>query len=71
MFEIEFEFFWRENLMAGRWELGFPKSSASSLKEKLARNILRNVRSQGHPYVELREEIQVATYPRHPARQVE
>jgi hypothetical protein len=56
VFEIEFEFFWRENLMAGRWELGFPKSSASSLKEKLARNILRNVRSQGHPYVELRED---------------
>lgn len=50
--------------MAGRGELGFPrtnalgfpKNSASSLKEQAARIILRNVRSQGHTYVELREE---------------
>ncbi|KAF3444149.1 hypothetical protein FNV43_RR13839 [Rhamnella rubrinervis] len=50
--------------MAGRGELGFlrsnalafPKNSASSLKEQAARIILRRVRSQGHTYVELREE---------------
>lgn len=50
--------------MAGRGELGFPRSSAlafpktsaCSLKEQASRIILRNVRSQGHTYVELREE---------------
>ncbi|KAL0001910.1 hypothetical protein SO802_015691 [Lithocarpus litseifolius] len=42
--------------MAKRWELGFPKSNASSLKEQVARTILRNVRAQGHPYVEIRED---------------
>ncbi|KAL6286580.1 hypothetical protein ACE6H2_010970 [Prunus campanulata] len=42
--------------MAGRWELGFPKTSASSLREQATRTILRNVRSQGHTYVELRED---------------
>lgn len=36
--------------------LAFPKTSACSLKEQAARIILRNVRSQGHTYVELREE---------------
>ncbi|KAF7805927.1 uncharacterized protein G2W53_038088 [Senna tora] len=41
--------------MAGKLELGFPKTSASSLREQLARKILNTVRSQGHPYVELRE----------------
>ncbi|KAJ9170963.1 hypothetical protein P3X46_019021 [Hevea brasiliensis] len=42
--------------MAGRWQLGLPKMGASSLKEQLARTTLHNVRSQGHPYVELRED---------------
>lgn len=42
--------------MAGRRELGFPKTSACSLKEQLARRTLQNVRSQGHIYVELRED---------------
>ncbi|KAK9078763.1 hypothetical protein SSX86_002821 [Deinandra increscens subsp. villosa] len=38
-------------------ELGFPKNnSVSSLREQLARTTLRNVRAQGHPYVELRED---------------
>ncbi|KAH6764035.1 hypothetical protein C2S51_015284 [Perilla frutescens var. frutescens] len=37
-------------------ELGFPKSSIKNLKEQLLRTTLRNVRSQGHPYVELRRE---------------
>lgn len=37
-------------------ELGFPKMSISSLKEQLLRTTLRNVRSKGHPYVELRED---------------
>ncbi|KAK4255498.1 hypothetical protein QN277_008496 [Acacia crassicarpa] len=41
--------------MAGKLELGFPKTSACSLREQLARKILRNVRSQGHPYVDLRD----------------
>ncbi|XP_076956575.1 uncharacterized protein LOC143631831 [Bidens hawaiensis] len=38
-------------------ELGFLKSTSSvrSLKEQLARTTLRNVRSKGHEYVELRE----------------
>lgn len=41
--------------MAGKMELGFSKTSASNLREQLARKILNTVRSQGHPYVELRE----------------
>ena len=41
--------------MAGKLELGFPKNSVPNLKEQVARKILKNVRSQGHPYVELRE----------------
>ncbi|XP_022943372.1 uncharacterized protein LOC111448154 isoform X1 [Cucurbita moschata] len=42
--------------MARRMELGFPKSASYSLREQAARTILRNVRSQGHSYVELRED---------------
>uniref|UniRef100_A0A2P2J9F5 Uncharacterized protein MANES_13G147300 n=1 Tax=Rhizophora mucronata TaxID=61149 RepID=A0A2P2J9F5_RHIMU len=42
--------------MAGRWDLGLPKTSAGNLKEQLFRTTLNNVRSQGHPYVELRED---------------
>lgn len=42
--------------MAGRGELGFPKTNACSLREQLARTTLRNVRLQGHTYVELRED---------------
>ncbi|KAL7142135.1 hypothetical protein ABFS83_08G103100 [Erythranthe nasuta] len=42
--------------MAGKGELGFPKTSICNLKEQLVRTTLRNVRSQGHPYVELRED---------------
>ncbi|KAK4386020.1 hypothetical protein Sango_2472600 [Sesamum angolense] len=42
--------------MAGRKELGFPKTGGGNLKEQLVRTTLRNVRSQGHPYVELRED---------------
>lgn len=42
--------------MAGRRELGFPKTSAFSLREQLARTTLSNVRVQGHTYVELRED---------------
>lgn len=41
--------------MAGR-ELELPKSSASTLREQLARKTLENVRKQGHTYVELRED---------------
>ncbi|GAB4824895.1 hypothetical protein Ancab_007765 [Ancistrocladus abbreviatus] len=41
--------------MAGR-ELGFLKQSGSSLREQLARKTLRNVRLQGHTYVDLRED---------------
>lgn len=41
--------------MAGKLELGPPKSDVSNLKEQAARKILKIVRSQGHPYVELRE----------------
>ncbi|XP_057796268.1 uncharacterized protein LOC131012360 [Salvia miltiorrhiza] len=37
-------------------ELGFPKTSIGNLKEQLLRTTLRNVRAQGHPYVELRED---------------
>lgn len=42
--------------MARRTESGFLKTSASSLREQAARTTLRNVRMQGHPYVELRED---------------
>ncbi|KAG8364705.1 hypothetical protein BUALT_Bualt18G0026400 [Buddleja alternifolia] len=42
--------------MAGKRELGFPKTNTGNLKEQLVRTTLRNVRSQGHPYVELRED---------------
>ncbi|KAK8617397.1 hypothetical protein V6N13_080313 [Hibiscus sabdariffa] len=42
--------------MAERKELGFPRKGACSLKEQLARITLNNVRSQGHTYVELRED---------------
>ncbi|KAI3802240.1 hypothetical protein L1987_30370 [Smallanthus sonchifolius] len=38
-------------------ELGFPRNSCvSSLREQVARTTLRNVRSKGHQYVELRED---------------
>ncbi|KAL5797589.1 hypothetical protein ACOSQ2_002409 [Xanthoceras sorbifolium] len=42
--------------MAGRRELGFPKTRVGSLKDQLARITLHNVRGQGHTYVELRED---------------
>ncbi|KAL6998813.1 hypothetical protein U1Q18_042015 [Sarracenia purpurea var. burkii] len=42
--------------MAGRRELGFLQTSACSLREQLARTTLRNVKLQGHTYVELRED---------------
>lgn len=42
--------------MAGRRVLGIPKTSASNLREQLARTTLKNVRAKGHPYVELRED---------------
>ncbi|KAJ4729824.1 Acyl-[acyl-carrier-protein]--UDP-N-acetylglucosamine O-acyltransferase [Melia azedarach] len=42
--------------MAGRRELGFPKTSAISFREQLARTTLHNVRAQGHTYVDLRED---------------
>lgn len=42
--------------MAGRWDLGLPKTNACSLREQATRTILRNVRSQGHTYVEVRED---------------
>ncbi|ESQ54431.1 hypothetical protein EUTSA_v10024944mg [Eutrema salsugineum] len=41
--------------MAESKELGLPKT-AISLKEQLARTTLRNLRSQGHTYIELRED---------------
>ncbi|KAL9241015.1 hypothetical protein vseg_015175 [Gypsophila vaccaria] len=41
--------------MAGM-ELGFLKPSRPSWKEQLARKTLRNLRSQGHTYVDLRED---------------
>lgn len=41
--------------MAGKLELGSPKSDVSNPKQQAARKILKIVRSQGHPYVELRE----------------
>lgn len=42
--------------MAGRRELSFPKTSVCSLKEQVARKTLRNVRLQGHTYVDLRKD---------------
>ncbi|KAK9284460.1 hypothetical protein L1049_023633 [Liquidambar formosana] len=42
--------------MAGRGELGFPKTNIASLREQAARTTLRNVRMQGHTYIELRED---------------
>lgn len=41
--------------MAGR-QLDFPKTSSCNLKEQLVRRTLNNVRSQGHTYIELRED---------------
>ncbi|XP_059301348.1 uncharacterized protein LOC132053371 isoform X1 [Lycium ferocissimum] len=41
--------------MAGR-QLDFPKTSTCNLKEQLVRRTLQNVRSQGHTYIELRED---------------
>lgn len=41
--------------MAGK-ELGFLKPSVPNLKQQLARKTLRNVRLQGHTYVDLRED---------------
>ncbi|KAJ8556154.1 hypothetical protein K7X08_022912 [Anisodus acutangulus] len=41
--------------MAGR-QLDFPKTSVCNLKEQLVRRTLHNVRSQGHTYIELRED---------------
>lgn len=41
--------------MAGK-ELGFLKPSVPNLKEQLARKTLRNLRLQGHTYVDLRED---------------
>lgn len=41
--------------MAERKEIGLPKT-AISLKEQLARTTLRNLRLQGHTYIELRED---------------
>lgn len=51
----------KENLgvnsfMEERMEVGFPRGDALSLREQAARTILRNVRSQGHTYVELRQD---------------
>lgn len=42
--------------MEGRRALAFPRTDAHSLREQAARTVLRNVRSQGHSYVELRED---------------
>lgn len=42
--------------MAERRELGLPRANATSLREQLARTTLKTVRSQGHTYVELRED---------------
>ncbi|XWS68627.1 hypothetical protein CRYUN_Cryun04dG0107000 [Craigia yunnanensis] len=42
--------------MAERRELGFPRTGVCSLKEQLARTTLNHVRSQGHTYIELRED---------------
>lgn len=42
--------------MAERRELGFPKHGVCSLKEQVARKTLRNVRLQGHTYVDLRKD---------------
>ncbi|KAI6697350.1 hypothetical protein NL676_017469 [Syzygium grande] len=42
--------------MEGRRALAFPRTDAHSLREQAARTVLRNVRLQGHSYVELRED---------------
>lgn len=45
--------------MLERMELGFPETNPArpvSLKEQIARTTLNNLRSQGHTYVELRED---------------
>lgn len=42
--------------MAGKKELGIPKSRSGNLKDQLVYTTLRNVRSQGHTYIELRED---------------
>ena len=55
MLNFSFDFLVGEILMAGKLELGPPKSDVSNPKEQAARKILKIVRSQGHPYVELRE----------------
>ena len=55
MLNFAFECLVGEILMAGKLELGPPKSDISNPKEQAARKILKIVRSQGHPYVELRE----------------
>lgn len=39
-----------------RKEVGFPRAGRLNLKEQAARTVLRNVRAQGHPYVDLRED---------------
>ncbi|GAA0150255.1 acyltransferase [Lithospermum erythrorhizon] len=42
--------------MTGRKELGLPKLGVRNLKDQLVKTTLRNVRSQGHTYIELRED---------------
>ncbi|CAI9089419.1 OLC1v1023989C3 [Oldenlandia corymbosa var. corymbosa] len=42
--------------MAGRREVGFAKANGVNLKEQLAMATLRNVRLQGHTYVDLRRD---------------
>lgn len=39
-----------------RKEVGFPRADKLSLREQAARTVLRSVRAQGHPYVDLRED---------------
>ncbi|MCI09168.1 hypothetical protein A2U01_0030251, partial [Trifolium medium] len=41
--------------MGGKLELGHPNVGACNPREKGARIILRHIRAQGHPYIELRE----------------
>ncbi|KAF2283477.1 hypothetical protein GH714_009344 [Hevea brasiliensis] len=54
--QLNLRIFCEKFLDGGEWELGLPKMGSSSLKEQLARTTLHNVRSKGHPYVELRED---------------
>lgn len=42
--------------MTGNRDLGFPKATTFSLREQAMRTTLRNVRAQGHTYVEMRED---------------